>query len=107
MVTQTVSRLSRTADQAKPDSPGFVTRLVMGVLRGIARVICGLHGHVSLLHFEPTRLSLQCALCGYESEGWNVGRGQALRVCESHAPRRRLEKRGPTALQPFNERLAS
>lgn len=107
MVTQTVFRLSRTADQVKPDSPGVFARLFMGVLRKIARLMCGLHGHVILLHFEPTKLSLQCALCGYESEGWAVGRSPALRVCESHAPRLRLEQRGPTALQPFNERLAS
>ena len=106
MVTQTVFRLSRTADQVKTDSPGFVARLVTGVLRRIARFMCGLHGHAILLHFEPTKLSLQCAFCGYESEGWEVGRSQAQRVCESLAPRR-LDKRGQRALQPFNERLAS
>lgn len=107
MVTQTVFRLSQTANQPKTYSPGFVTRLVMGVFRRIARLMCGLHGHVILLHFEPTKLSLQCGLCGYETEGWEVGRSPALRVCESHSSRLRLEKRGPTALQPFNERLAS
>lgn len=104
-MTQTVFSLSRTSGQAKTDSAGFVEKLVRGVSRRIARLICGVHGHVILLHFEPTRLSLHCALCGYESEGWEVGRSKALRVCES--PRRRLEKRGPTSLQPFNERLAS
>ena len=35
---------------------------------------CGMHGHLILLHFEPNKLSLQCGLCGYESEGWEVGR---------------------------------
>ena len=33
-----------------------------------------MHGHLIMLHFEPTRLSLQCALCGFQSEGWEVGR---------------------------------
>lgn len=38
------------------------------------RVWCGLRGHFVTLHFEPNKLSLACALCGYESEGWEVGR---------------------------------
>lgn len=106
-MTQTVFSLSRTSRQAKTDSAGLVEKFVTVVSRRIARFICGLHGHVILLHFEPTKLSLQCALCGYESEGWEIGRSKALRMCESHTPRHRLEKRGPTSLQPFNERLAS
>jgi hypothetical protein len=47
----------------------------MGVIsRQFARVWCGLHGHLIFLHFEPHKLSLQCGLCGYQSEGWEVGR---------------------------------
>ena len=33
-----------------------------------------MHGHLIILHFAPNKLSLQCGICGYESEGWEVGR---------------------------------
>ncbi len=34
---------------------------------------CGITGHNVLLRYQPTRLSLQCSSCGYESPGWEVG----------------------------------
>ena len=49
-----------------PDAGGCFTSVRPG--------LCGMHGHLILLHFEPNKLSLQCALCGYASEGWEVGR---------------------------------
>jgi hypothetical protein len=51
-----------------------IARAVSGFSRQIARLRCGAHGHTVMLHFEPDRLSLQCSMCGYESEGWEVGR---------------------------------
>lgn len=60
------------AANARP--PGFLERILGGALRFVVRLICGLQGHLILLHFEPHKLSLQCALCGYQSEGWEVGR---------------------------------
>jgi hypothetical protein len=106
MVTQNVFRLSRAAAPVKSAPGGFFSRILESAMRFIARLMCGLHGHVILLHFEPNKLSLQCALCGYESEGWEVGHPQPLRVREAHASMRRLENRGP-ALQPLNQRMAS
>lgn len=47
-----------------------------GVLTRIAeltrRLICAMHGHDSLLHFEHGRMSLLCSSCGYESPGWEL-----------------------------------
>ena len=58
-------------------------RACSGVSRQIARFWCGVHGHNVMLHFEPDRLSLQCSMCGYESEGWEVGRAvRARKVTE-------------------------
>lgn len=42
--------------------------------RRLAYQWCGIHGHVIMLRFQPDKLSLQCSLCGYETEGWEVGR---------------------------------
>ena len=39
----------------------------------VAQFWCGMHGHLIMLHFEPNKLSLQCSLCGYATEGWDVG----------------------------------
>ena len=38
------------------------------------RTICGIRGHDSLLHFERSRVCLQCATCGHKSPGWNIAR---------------------------------
>jgi hypothetical protein len=65
-------------------APGWLTRAA-GQVR---QLICGLHGHDSLLHFEQGRLSLLCTSCGYETPGWDV---KSARVVE-HAtvePKRR------------------
>jgi hypothetical protein len=48
--------------------PGFFAR----VAEQVRQVICGMHGHDSLLHFEHGRMSLLCSSCGYESPGWEV-----------------------------------
>ena len=50
-------------------------------------LICGLHGHDSLLHFSDGRVSLLCSSCGHETPGWDVkaahgkdtGRREAVR----------------------------
>jgi hypothetical protein len=34
--------------------------------------VCGLRGHAMLMHFEPTRLSLQCMSCGHTTPGWMI-----------------------------------
>jgi hypothetical protein len=36
------------------------------------RMFCSIGGHDLLLHFEPRRLSLRCANCGWESPGWTI-----------------------------------
>lgn len=57
-----------------PQSVGPVAR-AMGQVR---QLLCALHGHDALLHFEQGRMSLQCASCGYETPGWDLkGRAAA------------------------------
>ena len=74
--------------------------------RHLARLWCALHGHVILLHFEPNKLSLHCALCGYESEGWEVGHPAAARRQVS-APRARPDRRRTLRPLPSGARWAS
>ena len=74
MVIDNVFGLNSATREPEPASPSFLTRIMAAISRQFARVWCGMYGHLILLHFEPNKLSLQCALCGYESEGWEVGR---------------------------------
>jgi hypothetical protein len=74
----------------------------------IARAWCGMHGHLIMLHFEPNKLSLQCALCGYKSEGWEVGRPMtARRQADNRQARPGPERRRALRPLPSSARLAS
>jgi hypothetical protein len=54
---------------AAAEAPAGLIGRAAGHLR---QLLCGLHGHDALLHFEQGRMSLQCASCGYETPGWDV-----------------------------------
>ncbi len=38
----------------------------------VRQMLCGLHGHDSLLQFQQDRMFLRCASCGHETPGWEV-----------------------------------
>ena len=91
-------------EDARHETP-FLTRL-SAFARQAARIWCGVHGHVKLLHFEPNKLSLQCSLCGYETEGWEVGRPMTARR-QANNPQARPDRRRTLRPLPTNARLAS
>lgn len=84
----------------------FISRILTAILRQFARIRCGMQGHLNLLHFEPNKLSLQCAWCGYESEGWEVGRPMTARR-QVNNPQARPDRRRTLRPLPSNARLAS
>jgi len=45
------------------------------LLKRIQGVMCGLHGHDSVLQYERNRMFLQCTSCGHETPGWEVTPG--------------------------------
>jgi len=47
------------------------------VLDRLRHVVCGLHGHDTLLHFDHGRMYLRCASCGHETPGWVLNEGPA------------------------------
>jgi hypothetical protein len=51
----------------------------------VRQMICGLHGHDALLHFEQGRISLQCTSCGYETPGWDLKANAVTREDEAPA----------------------
>lgn len=51
---------------------GEVNGLIGGMSSRVHTFFCGLGGHELLLNVEPTRLSLKCSSCPYETAGWTV-----------------------------------
>ena len=62
------------------------TSLMSRAVGQVRQLLCGLHGHDALLHFEQGRISLQCTSCGYETPGWDV-KGVPARVEAPQAAR--------------------
>jgi hypothetical protein len=85
---------------------GLITRMFSALVRQLSRAWCAMHGHVIMLHFEPHKLSLQCSLCGYETEGWEVGRPMTARR-QANNPQARPDRRRTLRPLPTNARLAS
>jgi hypothetical protein len=38
----------------------------------LRHLMCGLHGHDTLLQFDHGRMFLRCVSCGHETPGWEV-----------------------------------
>jgi hypothetical protein len=105
-----VFQLNSTTRQPESASPSFLSRMLSAASQRCNRVWCGMHGHVILLHFAPNKLSLQCGLCGYETEGWEVGRPPvAQRQVDAHSDSHnvRTERRRTLRAVPSNARMAS
>ena len=67
MLMNPAQKQNRAIGKAQP-STGLIDRSASGV----RQLLCGLHGHDTLLHFEQERLSLVCTSCGYETPGWEL-----------------------------------
>ena len=110
MVIDSVFGLNSTATQRQSASQNFLSRAVTAVSLTVKRLWCGMHGHLILMHFEPNRLSLECGLCGYHTEGWEVGRPLAARrQAENrvHSHKVRTERRAALRVVPSQARMAS
>jgi hypothetical protein len=79
MVTNYPQQLSNAATtEVAPQqaSEGLVGRLA----NRVGQVICGLHGHDSVLHFEANRVMMRCTSCGHDTPGWEIsGKGPRVR----------------------------
>jgi hypothetical protein len=109
MVIDNVFGLNSTASKPVSAPPNFLSRMWAAFSLQCARMVCGMHGHLILMHFAPNKLSLQCALCGYESEGWEVGRPLVARrqvenQVHTHA---RTDRRRALRAVPSSARMAS
>lgn len=110
MVIDNVFGLNSSTTQPRSAAPGFLSRAVAAVSQAVKRTSCALHGHLILMHFEPHKLSLQCGLCSYQSEGWEVGRPLTARRQVDHRVHShhvRTERRATLRVMPSQARMAS
>jgi hypothetical protein len=57
------------------------------VIDRVRQVLCGLHGHDTLLQFEGDRMFLRCVSCGHETPGWEInGAPPTTAVVVRHEP---------------------
>jgi len=54
------------------DSGAHTSGLIEWALKRIQGLVCGLHGHDSVLQYERNRMFLRCTSCGHETPGWEV-----------------------------------
>ena len=106
MVIHHVFSFASTVRRFDGTHRGYLVRMFDRLLLNLSRFWCGLHGHAILMHFEPNRLSLECALCGYKSEGWEVGRPMTARR-QANNPQARPDRRRTLRALPSSARLAS
>lgn len=105
MVIDNVFGINRTRP-VESAMPNLIFRFFAAAARQFARIWCGFQGHLIMLHFEPNKLSLQCSLCGYATEGWEVGRPMTARR-QANNPQARPDRRRTLRPLPSNARLAS
>jgi hypothetical protein len=77
---QAIAATRQVATEAHPESISLFERL--------RQMMCGLHGHDTLVHFEKERMFLRCVSCGHETHGWELNETRPqVTVCEaSRAP---------------------
>lgn len=105
MASDNVFGISNTRAHAAASST-LLARMFAALAYQVSRVWCGMHGHLIMLHFEPNKLSLQCSLCGYRTEGWDVGRPMTARR-QANNPQARPDRRRRLRPLPASARLAS
>ena len=71
MVTNYAQVLTATADDAGA-VPSRLSDGLMHLVGNMGRVLCGVRGHDSLLHFERNRMMLRCMSCGHDTPGWEI-----------------------------------
>ena len=90
MVTNYPQQLAAASEVTPTETQeaGLVGRLAAR----FGQVLCGLHGHDSVLHFEPNRVMMRCTSCGHDTPGWEIsGQGPRKRY-EGDAHRHLLNK---------------
>jgi hypothetical protein len=78
MVTNYPQQLTAAAEVTRKETTeaGLMARMATR----LGQVVCALHGHDAVLHFETSRVKMRCTSCGHETPGWEItGKGPRMR----------------------------
>ncbi len=76
MVTDYPQQLTAAAETRQKTGGGLLARIATKA----GQMLCGLHGHDAVLHFESNRVMMRCTSCGHDTPGWEIsGKGPRLR----------------------------
>jgi hypothetical protein len=62
------------------------------VIDRFRQMLCGLHGHDTLLHFNKDRMSLRCVSCGHETPGWELNEVPPTVTAQAEARRHTISR---------------
>lgn len=63
----------------------------VSIFERLRQLMCGLHGHDTLVQFEQERMFLRCVSCGHETHGWELNEPRP-HVTVRQAPRAALAR---------------
>ena len=63
----------------------------VSMVERLRQMMCGLHGHDTLVQFEQDRMFLRCVSCGHETPGWELNEPRP-QVTVREAPRAALAR---------------
>jgi hypothetical protein len=91
MVTNYPQQLTATTEV--PPKATSEAGLIARMATRLGQVVCALHGHDAVLHFEGNRVMMRCTSCGHDTPGWEIsGKGPRMRY-EGDARRHTLKPR--------------
>jgi len=64
--------------------------LVARTVTRIGRLLCGMRGHETMLHFEGKRVMMRCTSCGHDTPGWDTAERAPRRRYDGDARRHRI-----------------
>ena len=96
MVTNYPQQLTATAEVTRQETAGSGPDGPDG--DRIGQVVCSLHGHDAVLHFEGSRVMMRCTSCGTTPQGWEIT-GQGPRLRYAGDARRHTAQAAPGASQ--------
>ena len=65
------------------------------VIDRLRHLVCGLHGHDTLLQFEHGRMFLRCVSCGHETPGWALNETPPVITARADGQRATASMRAP------------
>ena len=92
MVTSYPHTMSGRNGLASAHHHGHASAFGAAVLNQFRQLLCGLHGHDAMLHYEEDRISLRCVSCNHETPGWELNHPRPTVTVRGDARRHQIRR---------------